>query len=295
MPEKGIRSTYSQCPFQIQLWDGSGYLGAGTGFFYEVDGDWFLVTNWHIVSGRDSVTKRPLDPSGRVPTYIKSRFATYIDGVSFTTVAHRVEIYDESTPLWFEHPNIGSNCDVIALPLSRPSSSPGFMHNAANLISPTKIPVEPGGTVFVIGFPMAISVGFGLPLWKSGYIASEPFYDVTIGGNISEIGGLSEGLKLPAFFIDSLTRPGMSGSPVFASFIGMWDLTDPYAPIDFDAPGFWERDDVTLSGRAFEFVGCYSGRLTGNEEEAALGLCWRKEIIELICSSKKPGLDPNAQ
>lgn len=294
MPEQGIRSTYSQCPFQIQTWDDQGIIGAGTGFFYECDSEWFLITNWHIVSARDPFTKEPLNNPERFPTFMRPKFASYIVGTcSFTTVAQRVEIYDKSQALWYEHPELGANCDVVALPLMRSENCPEFMHNAANRISSVRVPVEPGGVVFVIGFPLTISVGFGLPLWKSGYIASEPSYDITLGGEMADYGGLVGGLKLPAFFIDSQTRAGMSGSPVFSSYVGSWDTKNPYAGIDPTQQGFWDRTDVFLGSRGTEFVGCYSGRVPGREKEAALGLCWRKETIEYICSSKNPGQNPH--
>ena len=291
MPEQGIRSTYSQCPFQIQVWDSQGCLSVGTGFFYELNDNWFLITNWHVLSGRSTFSKEQLSP--RVPEYIWVKYASYLNGgPSFTTVAHRVEIYGANQPRWYEHPDLGSYCDVIALPLERPQSCPPFMHNAANKISSTPIPVQPGVTVFIVGFPMAISVGIGLPLWKSGYIASEPYYDVTIEGQVSKVGGLQGGLTIPAFFIDSLTRAGMSGSPVFASFTGAWDSANPYGPLNFEDPDFWKREDVILSGTGVQFVGCYSGRVGVQQNEAALGLCWRKDVIELICSAKQIGKHP---
>lgn len=299
MPEKGIRSTYSQCPFEIQMWDDHGMLSTGSGFFYELDNTWFLVTNWHNLSGKNFLNNRPLMESRRFPTYIKVKLSSYeIPGIplqknSFTTVAQDVAIYENNQPLWFEHPTWGSFCDVVALPMERPQSCPEFMHNAANRISATRIPVEPGCAVFIIGFPRSISVGFGLPLWKSGYIASEPFYDVTIGGETSEMGGLQNGTKLPAFFIDSQTREGMSGSPVFALYIGSWDMSNPYKPIDMEEPGFWNRNDVALSGRGMEFIGCYSGRVGTNEEGAALGLCWREDVIKEVCFGKKRAQHPH--
>ena len=205
-----------------------------------------------------------------------------------------VPIYGRNRePLWFEHPEIGSNCDLIALPMERPESCPEFMHNAANRIGNARIPVEPGCTVFVVGFPRSISVGFGLPLWKSGFIASEPYYDVTVGGQPWEYGGILEGNKLPAFFIDAQTREGMSGSPVFAQFIGSWDKSDPYRPINPDEPGFWNRKDVAIFGsQGRAFIGCYSGRIASNEEQAALGLCWRSDVIEDICRARKRGEHP---
>ena len=284
MPEKGIRSTYSQCPFRIGTWDSQGELASGTGFLYEVDNGLFLITNWHVVSGKHAFTKGPLSSSHRFPEYITANIATYVDDdmFKFAIRSLRIEIYSDGTPAWFEHPGLGSVCDVVAIPFSRPSACPPFMHNAANKISTTRIPVTPGTSIFVVGFPMAISVGFGLPLWKSGYVASEPYYDIEI-----------EGLNVPAFFLDTQTRSGMSGAPVFASYTGMWDVTDPYAKIDLDDPSFWDRDDVVLNGTANEFVGCYSGRVLGRENEAALGLCWQKDAIDLICTNGVPGKHPH--
>ena len=295
MPEDGIRSTYSQCPFQIQMYDSRGIISTGSAFYFVHDGEWFLITNWHNLSGRHAFSKGPLLNPPRFPVSIKAKLATYIDDTrnSFTTVAHPVQIFDEDVPLWYEHPQLGSNCDVVALPVARPDSCPPYMHNAANAIGDKRVPVEPGTTVFVLGFPRGISVGIGLPLWKSCYTASEPYYDVTIGGSPSVVGGLEGGTTVPAFFIDSQTRAGMSGAPVFASYTGAWDTSDPYAPLDFDDPEFLKRDDVILSGRAIEFVGCYSGRSGGNEEEAALGLCWRRDVIEAICASKTLGAFPH--
>lgn len=299
MPERGIRSSYSQCPFEIQMYDQQGLLSTGTAFYYELAGEWFLVTNWHNFSGRHFLTGEPLTESGRFPTYIKAKLSKYTAGGSahsptpFRTVAQRVEIYENYEPIWFEHPNLRHSCDVVALPMDRPPDCPPFMHNAANLISSLRIPVHPGCAVYIIGFPRSISVGFGLPLWKSGYIASEPHYDVTIDGSISDVGGLQGGTTLPAFFLDSLTREGMSGSPVFASYTGNWDSSDPYAKWDPDEPEFFTRSDIMLGTEAKEFVGCYSARVGSSEEQAALGLCWRENVIEHICANKAIGNNPH--
>ena len=303
MPEKGIRSTYSQSPFQIYICDDSGVISTGTAFLYRDSDESFLVTNWHNVSGKHFLSKEPLSQNpltARFPTHIKAKLSTYVDGDnvpagSFTTVAHRINIYDPPThqPLWYEHPILGSECDVIALPFPKPDYVPECMHNHANKISSTKIPVKPGNTVFIIGYPKSISIGFGLPIWKSGFIASEPHYDVTIDGEISEMGGLSDGKNLPAFFIDSLTREGLSGSPVFSSFFGMWDMTDPYKDPDPNSSDFWSRNDVAIGGNATQFVGIYSGRLRDKEDKSALGLCWREETIIDVCRGKKLGTHPH--
>jgi hypothetical protein len=293
MPENGVRSTYSQSPVQILMYDDQGLISTGTAFFYAYAEEWFLVTNWHNISGKNFLNKKPLTKS-RFPTYIKAKISAYVsDENGFVPIGQRVEIYKDYEPTWFQNPELGSDCDVIAIPMNRPASCPEFMHNAVNKINTKRIPVKPGNSAFIIGFPKSLSVGFGLPLWKSGYIASEPHYPVKIGGDISEIGGLQNGKELPAFYIDSQTREGMSGSPVFASYVGNWDMTDPYRPIDPDDPTFFQRDDIALGANIMEFVGCYSGRIGSDEDGAALGLCWTVETIDKICSSKTIGEHPH--
>lgn len=299
MPEHGIRSTYSQCPFQVLTHSQDGaILSAATAFFFEMDSMWFVISNWHVVSGRHPLTRQPLSNPFNKPFSLTAKLASYAVGDrergTFGIAPHHISLYREKQPVWFEHPEHSELCDVVAIPMGRPASCPDFMHNAANLISKDNIPVKPGSTVFVIGFPQALSVGFGLPLWKSGYIASEPHYYVTLGGKLSGHGGLRDGSRIPAFFIDAQARKGMSGSPVFARYYGPWDMQHPYREVDPDEPGFWKRDDVALWGsQGTQFVGCYSANVEPNESEAALSLCWRKDAIEAVCQGGKRGRNPH--
>ena len=294
-------SPYSQSPFQILVRDSDGStLSSATAFYFESGGEWFLITNWHVVSGRNFLTGKRLDTVGE-PLSLVLKLATYDwdeckDG-EFVVAPHDMALYEGENPVWLEHPALGHQCDVVAIRTERPETCPKSMHNAANLISTrpnSNIPIKPGGDVFIIGFPTSISVGFGLPLWKSGYIASEPRYDVDVGGKLREFGGMVGGTRIPAFFVDAQTRKGMSGSPVFARYYGTWDMNDPYATVDFDDPGFRDRDDVALWSEGVRFVGCYSGRIVGDDvADAALGLCWREEVIETICRKGKPGKNPH--
>ncbi|WP_080693445.1 trypsin-like peptidase domain-containing protein [Pseudomonas chlororaphis] len=296
VPEKGIRNRYSQAPFQIFMYDQAGMTSTGSAFFYEFKSELYLITNWHNLSGRHFLTKEPL--SGRFPTHIDIKLATYVshengDRYAFTAVAHKLEIYQDCKPIWFVHPEIGEQCDVVAIKILRPAGCAENFHLPVNHISRLKIPVKPGNTAFVIGFPSSLSTGFGLPLWKSGFIASEPHFGITSGGQPSPIGGLANGIDLPAFFLDTQTRQGMSGAPVFCSFIGTWNVNDPYEEIDVSSPGFWDRDDVAMNESRMEFIGCYSGRIGRDEEGAALGICWGVEVIEKICAAAKIGKNPH--
>ncbi|MBF0268969.1 MAG: trypsin-like peptidase domain-containing protein [Alphaproteobacteria bacterium] len=295
MPEHGIRSPYSQCPLQILMNDNQGVISTGTGFFYSYNDKNYLITNWHNISGKNFLTKEPNSAIRRFPTFLEVKLSAWLPGKNdtFTTISQRLEIYQNGEPIWLEHRELGNDCDVVAIEFSKPQNCPTFMHTAANKICSIKTPIKPGNPVFVLGFPRSISVAFGIPLWKSGYIASEPFYDVTIGGNQNAIGGMTDGKKLPAFFIDSQTREGMSGAPVFSAFTGTWSMTDPYEQLNIDDPTFWKRHDVALFETRMEFIGCYSARIGKEEEGAALGLCWRKDEIESICSAGKIGKHPH--
>lgn len=297
MPENGIRSNWSQCPFQILLEDNGGIISSGTGFFYDYGGACYLLTNWHIVSGKNPFNGDYIAKRHRRPTKLTAKLAQWLDPSKkyFMIKPVEIELYTNGlkNPVWFEHPTLGYKCDIVAIQYERPESIPVFMHVEANKISKIRIPVQPGCQAYVVGFPYSLSSGFGLPIWKSGFIASEPAYDVVLNGTLTDTGGLKDGIKVPAFFIDTLTRKGMSGSPVFASYTGNWDTTDPYQPLDPDAPNFWKRNDIALGEHRMEFVGIYSGRVPENEHEAALGLCWNKAAIDCVCSSRYLGANPH--
>lgn len=296
MPEKGIRNRYSQSPFQIFMYDHVGMISTGSAFFYEFRSELYLITNWHNLTGRHFLTKEPL--SGRFPTYIEIKLATYIPSENgprhtYTAVSHKLEIFKDCKPIWFEHPEIGQQCDVVAIKILRPVDCADNFHVPVNNISRLRTPVEPGNTVFVVGFPSSLSVGFGLPIWKSGFIASEPYYGITTGGQPSQVGGLTNGIELPAFFLDTQTRQGMSGAPVFSLFIGTWNVNDPYEELDVGSDAFWKRSDVAYNEKRMEFIGCYSGRIGKDEEGAALGICWGTDVIEKICAAMKLGKNPH--
>jgi hypothetical protein len=261
--------------------DHGGQISSASGFYYEHHGLRYLVTNWHVITGRDFFNNSILDKKyARIPLWLEVETATWISSEGhFVLLPSRIELFDDiDVPFerrWLEHPSV--RVDVVAILSPKPGCEPEFMHYAVNKIGKYRIPVRPGMTSFVVGFPHGLKVGFGLPIWKSTFIASEPYYDASVGDQ-----------RVKAFFLDGRTRPGMSGSPVFAQFIGNWDLKDPYMELDYDAPDFWTRDDVVLNHTAMEFIGVYSGRLGGgHEEDAALGLCWKKEVIDEICAQQQ--------
>ncbi|MGW1291214.1 hypothetical protein ACWD4N_48785 [Streptomyces sp. NPDC002586] len=77
-------------------------------------GEPFLITNRHVVTGRDS--KNGDEPSGANISAL--RVLVQMAGPELRWTALVLELGDEDgRPLWLEHPDHGWKCDVIAYPL----------------------------------------------------------------------------------------------------------------------------------------------------------------------------------
>lgn len=176
-----------------------------------------------------------------------------------------LRLYDDDSnqsPIWFEHPTHGSAVDAVAIPIEDLEQTAAVAANAESL-ELSRLKLSPGMDAFVLGYPRGISGGGRFPIWKRGSIASEP--DVDIDG-------------LPKFFIDTATREGMSGSPVYAQESGLW------APEGGKLPG----DGVF--GKGERFVGVYSGRILADDPFLAqLGLVWKEQAIIEIIEGRKIG------
>ena len=108
--------------------------------------------------------------------------------------------------------------------------------------------------VFIVGFPLGLTYQDVFPVWKRGSVATEPQLSIN---------------NLPVFLVDSTTRQGMSGSPVYLRTFGQC---------------IHENGNVeTTNGPTSRFVGVYSGRYGADDEEAAqLGRVWHQEVINEI-------------
>jgi hypothetical protein len=140
--------------------------------------------------------------------------------------------------------------------------------------------LQAGMDVFVLGFPFAMQPTGGFPIWKRASVATEP--DIAID-------------DLPKFFVDTATRPGMSGSPVILRSWG---------------------DYMTVHGEVSaspfictKFVGVYSGRVSDARElngtpdhvrteqeadllRAQLGVVWKAHVVDEIIDGQRSGTVP---
>jgi hypothetical protein len=140
---------------------------------------------------------------------------------------------DRIEPAWWEHPEHGSNVDAVAVKLAGLRETKVIAANAESL-NLDLLQLVPGMDAFVLGFPRGLSGGGLFPIWKRASLASEP--DIHID-------------DLPKMYIDTATREGMSGAPVYAQ-----------------ESGFWVSEGKTLLkdgvfGKGHRFIGIYSVRV----------------------------------
>ncbi len=222
-------------------------IGTGTGFIVEYDGTNYLITNWHVVTGRDPITGKPLASTGiSAPDTIG---IWYHDAKRLGSWHRKYEpLIDTASgnKLWTEHP-LGRQVDVIALALKTYDDTK--IYNLDTSLAQTDLVLAPSAPVSIVGFPFGITAAGKFPIWKTGHIASD--IDLDYAGK-------------PVFLVDATTKPGMSGSPVFARRIGGYR----------SSTALWN-----LGGNAVKFLGLYSGRIS---EQADVGEVWKTSVIDEI-------------
>lgn len=245
-------------------------LSTATACLYKHAGETFLITNWHVLSGRNAIDLTPLDSTkSALPTKLRVHFPkeNKLDECHVETYP----LYDEAgKSVWLEHTS-SNRVDVAALRIEPPSGIATFSVSDAYK--------QPGlgaredffyvtQDVWVIGFPKSIRVGV-MPIWKRATIAAEPRFS-----------SASDKYRL---LIDTATREGMSGSPVLY-------MNQSLSPITFDNT---EQEVDFPSAKVL--LGIYSGRIAGGDELAAqLGIVWSAEAIIDILTSGQPYVPQSA-
>lgn len=225
-------------------------LMTATGFVVSREGNNYLVTNWHVVSGRHTETNQPIHPSGAIPE--KIRVLCHAKGKLGAWLVVEDSLYNpDGGHRWIEHP-LGAAIDVVALPLQIISPDIEIFPLDLSLADADLIP-QPAMAISIIGFPFGLSAGGAWPIWKTGHIATDP--DIDFDGR-------------PSFLIDATTRSGMSGSPVVVRSSG----------------GHMSRSGnyILAGGVITKFLGIYSGRI---RDDAELGRVWRPRVLEEILSN----------
>jgi hypothetical protein len=231
-------------------------LGLATGFVWAESGRHYLVTNWHVVTGKDPFTGKSLSPTAAEPDRLQILWHKK-NAVSKDATGPRVKLDEmlrdeDGRPRWLVHPHFGNKVDVVAIPLIVSDEVELFPINA---LKSDDLAVVVGMDVFVVGYPYGLSAT-ELPVWKRGSIASEP--EVADGAQ-------------QYILIDTASRPGMSGSPVIRRSYGTHLMSN----------GSSTMGDPLKT----KFVGVYSGRLTSVDPlDAQLGMMWPAKLLTEIVS-----------
>jgi len=240
---------YSVAAIPIQMLFNATELSVATAFVWHTDAGHWLITNWHNVSGKYPNTGKHLSKTAAEPNKLRVWFN--VKNQLGNKIAKEINVRDaNNSPLWLVHPVRGKNVDVVALSIP---TYPAVEFYAINELPQMDLVTQIGVDVFVLGFPFGIGSG-GLPIWKRGSIASEP-----------DLAGIMQ----PHLYVDTASRPGMSGSPVIRR---SWNTRS------------MANGGTVMNGTAAtKFVGVYSGRTaTSDPLDAQLGLTWPGSLVPEI-------------
>lgn len=259
-------------------------LAHGSAFVYESDGQTYLVTARHNLTGRHWQTEAYLGAYEVSPTHLEITLLRKPPGegwklqpiegqwhkasTAFQARQFRVPLIGEDwKPLWKQHPDYGGDVDVALQTIK---------FDDDDLVYPWRYPVsetEPGATkwpnlapaqdVFVVGYPYALSIGPLFPLWIRGTIASD-----------THLGVVVDGKQLPLLLVDARTRTGQSGSVVIR-----------HVPEGTLVPTMGNSVGITSRPQS-QIVGVYSGRTS---DDSDLGYVWPIAEVEEICRNGASG------
>jgi len=224
-----------------------------TGFVLKKNQHYYLITNRHVVL-HCAEDKDPNDAGGwlcadnlQILHNRENRAGEWFTVTEQLYDEHKAKRWREHSALGSaEHPTPGSSVDLVALPLT---NNEGVAFLPLDLeLRKTPVHIAPGDTVSIVGFPSGFGqvAGLGLAIWKTGTIASDP--DVNVDG-------------MAKFILDTTSRGGMSGSPVYAR-----------RTIDTDPEGRL----VTYSSPKTRLLGVYSAQ----SETLEIGFVWKAEMVQ---------------
>lgn len=203
-----------------------------------------LITNLHNVTGRDFGTGQALADHGGVPDALLISH-NKADAVGEWITKKEPLFDDDGNPRWVEHPTLGSKVDFVALPLTDLKDVDIHPYDPTG---GTPIAYGPSDVISVVGFPFGMRVGGSLAVWATGFVASEPSFDID---------------GLPKFLIDCRTRKGQSGSAVVAYRRG------GLVPME-------NGDTVGGPEILMRFLGVYSSRINNDSD---IGIVWKASAI----------------
>lgn len=258
-------------------------IGHGTGFLVALDGEGStaLVTAWHVLTGRS-----PTEPSRTVADYPDSP-----DELRWQCITRN------DTEIWYpelggiaispefefvEHELRSEGIDIAVLRIEFGPESVPFPLRWEDIQS--EGPGVAGTDAMIVGFPFPGDENHFLPIWKRATVASEPHSPAHGAGR---------------YLLDSASRPGMSGAPVYRVHHEQRVAVDTdtvaalraYKAGEVTALDFLQEiDPDVLSGtpysrNRYEFAGIYSGRLADDSPDLDLGIAMTPYRVQEVLTS----------
>lgn len=249
---------FSLATTPIEQYFNATLLGTATGFLWELNEEFYLITNCHVVTCREFPNGHNLREDAGRPNTLRVWFN--FAGGNFWKQQYDIHIRDdEGNPLWLVHPL--HKVDIAVVPLKFTDDQMKVLRlYPMNKITSSDLAVYIGMEVFILGYPFGIRIP-AYPVWKRGSIASEPdlapFTDVFL-------------------MVDTASRPGMSGGPVI---LRSW--TNHLMQDGTNRPV-----DATTRTR---FMGVYSGRLKPtlkDDLDTQISMVWPAMAIDEIIGCK---------
>lgn len=269
MQPRRVNEQENFVPLKITTMFNDQEVAIGTAFHYLHKEKQYLVSNWHNATGREPKSNKPKSPTLALPNRFKlslpQRFKDDGNVVQLGWGDHPLELYEDADhlkPKWLEHPVHGQKVDLIVLEVGGVEKT--ALQFANKVCDAKNVPrLRTGMDVFILGYPRGLTGGGKFPIWKRGSIATEPDIDVD---------------DLPLMYVDTATREGMSGAPVFASENGTW----------------WPEGKTGANDMVFglgrRFLGVYSGRIGDDTFLAQLAMVWKERAIIEIIEGQKTGV-----
>lgn len=234
----------------LKLLHNEAVIGAATGFVMAKGNKYYLITNRHVVLACRLDSERT-NIGGWICANKLQILHNRLSRVGEWLWVTEELLDNDGKKRWFEHPTLSGGADIVALPLTHVDNVQFFPLDIE--LTNTDVVVGPGDTVSIVGFPFGQAQSAGLPIWKTGTIASDS--DVNWSDR-------------PMFLVDTTSRPGMSGSPVYAVRTGSFRTSKG------------ELKMVT-SGSLKRFLGVYSEQY----QEAELGGVWKATALLALYES----------
>ena len=151
-----------------------------------------LITNWHVVTGRDP-DKPKESRTGAIPEILQCLVHTRqphdVEGLEYVRLSVLAEVdirlnaIAGNEPAWKEHPLHRYRLDVVALDVEDTFSRDRYVFNVVNDVKrfDERFTGSVMDDVFVVGYPLGLSGSRSergaMPIYKRGSIASEPLLD----------------------------------------------------------------------------------------------------------------------